>query len=521
MGVYGFMKKWLIALIGALSLAFFAAGALADGPVNPYRPDMERDLRLLQEALSSGGLVTAAGAPTVTVSGPSSFSMDKTPLFRASISGGQSGVSYTVGFGIVDEGRDAGYIYYAEPTADFNFTCVPIYNAGSYILWARLCAADDPDTVLSYGYMRFTVTGDSGVLDRKARQIVDQCRAEDDWHTALNLHDWLTSNIYYDLNYHYYGEDCIIRGFGVCDSYSKAYRLLLQTAGIQAGRVTNQGHAWNILRLDGAWYQVDPTWDDPAGLAVALSGQEHHAYFCLNEELMYLDHGGPYDFEPTWYEGNACTSLEANYHIHEGLWTDFLMDYSGYWSDGEYVYYLVDRRDQIISAFDGGSAAVTLQGWDSYWTFNQQGKITGAWVDDKTRVLLVYGMDRSPLTLSDGSSVHLSVSYDAAGDMYYFAVTGWAMDEAGTLTLDAGAREIGAEAFMDTAATTLVIPPLTESIGPRAFAYSALRTVFVQGAGLQVDPTAFEGCDRLIIHAPSNSARPDWAREGDIVLFDQ
>lgn len=60
----------------------------------------------------------------------------------------------------------------------------------------------------------------------------------------------------------------------VCDGYAKAFQYLLQRAGISAayvsGEATSEGnslaeqgsHAWNIVRLDDGWYEVDSCWDD-------------------------------------------------------------------------------------------------------------------------------------------------------------------------------------------------------------------------------------------------------------------
>ena len=59
--------------------------------------------------------------------------------------------------------------------------------------------------------------------------------------------------------------------YAVCDGYSLAYEYLLQQAGINCtvmlgGIIDTEGiggHAWNIVELDGTWYEVDSTWDDP------------------------------------------------------------------------------------------------------------------------------------------------------------------------------------------------------------------------------------------------------------------
>lgn len=54
-------------------------------------------------------------------------------------------------------------------------------------------------------------------------------------------------------------------GSAVCDGYSRAAKLLLNEFGIECDIVIGDaggGHAWNLVKLDGNWYQMDVTWND-------------------------------------------------------------------------------------------------------------------------------------------------------------------------------------------------------------------------------------------------------------------
>ena len=71
----------------------------------------------------------------------------------------------------------------------------------------------------------------------------------------------------------------------VCAGYSRAAQYLLGRLGIEAvyvvGTVEGQGaHAWNIVKIDGVWYEMDSTWDDAGSREDDLTpGTEEYQYF--------------------------------------------------------------------------------------------------------------------------------------------------------------------------------------------------------------------------------------------------
>lgn len=82
----------------------------------------------------------------------------------------------------------------------------------------------------------------------------------------------------------------------VCEGYANGLQYLLYRAGIQAiyisGRVDMGNgvkdalHAWCIVRIDGQYYQIDPTWNDPSRPGVPY----HHKYFLKSDATMNIDH---------------------------------------------------------------------------------------------------------------------------------------------------------------------------------------------------------------------------------------
>ncbi len=59
-----------------------------------------------------------------------------------------------------------------------------------------------------------------------------------------------------------------------------AYRMFTE-AGLECRIITGKGngedHAWNIVKVNGKWYNIDLTWDDP----VSSDGKAMLVYDCF------------------------------------------------------------------------------------------------------------------------------------------------------------------------------------------------------------------------------------------------
>lgn len=90
------------------------------------------------------------------------------------------------------------------------------------------------------------------------------------------VYQYILNNTEYD--YQYYNDSIptaedpagiygvLINGYAVCDGYALAMKVLGQLAGLDclyiAGTVLDEGHAWNMIGLEGEYYHLDATWDD-------------------------------------------------------------------------------------------------------------------------------------------------------------------------------------------------------------------------------------------------------------------
>lgn len=129
-------------------------------------------------------------------------------------------------------------------------------------------------------------SGDDSGLSTDDKAVLDAARAVferyvvpgmSDYDKERTLYTWLTENVRYDYShyepqgaprtsYEPYGP--LVMGKGVCLGYVTTFQLLMDMADVEcitvvgAAFYSREDHAWNMVRLSGNWYCVDPTWDE-------------------------------------------------------------------------------------------------------------------------------------------------------------------------------------------------------------------------------------------------------------------
>lgn len=91
-----------------------------------------------------------------------------------------------------------------------------------------------------------------------------------DYEKLKYIHDWIVNRTDYILNGPVYKSEAdgpIIYGQALCEGYSKAFMYLAQSLGFDCicivGTANGGAHMWNMVKLNGLWYHVDTTFDDP------------------------------------------------------------------------------------------------------------------------------------------------------------------------------------------------------------------------------------------------------------------
>lgn len=127
--------------------------------------------------------------------------------------------------------------------------------------------------LISFKYTKFDMNQHFSMM----KELADELKCDTDYDTVQNVHDYLIKNFEYDKKTLYVNHTDI-DGFKdkqmVCSGYSLAAYNLLNQAGIPTRVITGYGgdgrpdetnHMWNMVCLDGEWYNMDITWDDTNG----------------------------------------------------------------------------------------------------------------------------------------------------------------------------------------------------------------------------------------------------------------
>ena len=228
---------------------------------------------------------------------------------------------------------------------------------------------------------------------------------------ARVLHDWITRNARYDLTYsRYESRDILIDQDGVCDAHARAYAKLLEAAGLEgryiSGDTPSGGHAWNLLKVNGIWYHVDTTWDNPVHstekVAVdnspEFSGMEGYHYFVLGDQEISSNHtwtdtfirdNNPYGFKLV--DGKIIYSDEATGEPVVGWKT--VLD-TNYQYDTKALKLIEDAQ---LKRYHFSTDGNMQKGWQNIdgnrYMFNQDGSmVRGEWSDENDKA---YYFDRS------------------------------------------------------------------------------------------------------------------------------
>ncbi len=188
-----------------------------------------------------------------------------------------------------------------------NSFTLKISEEGSYQLYVKV-----KDTNGMVVTKSFTVSAENSGRNAEIDKILDEIITPKmtDLEKVRAIHDWLVINVDYDYEGYqndnmpdtdFTAEGLLATRVAVCDGYAKAFAQMATQAGLEAIRLTGnafngfslQSHAWNQVKVDGKWYNIDVTWDDPLidGKVITDGSNLSYRYFLRSDTDLKYSHG--------------------------------------------------------------------------------------------------------------------------------------------------------------------------------------------------------------------------------------
>lgn len=183
------------------------------------------------------------------------------------------------------------------------------YIRWTYAGWNGSYSLESDDEGLHYVFVYdckyYTTAAQEAELSEKIDSVLQSLDINDessDYDVICAVYDYICANVSYDydnlndseylLKYTAYA--AMINKTAVCQGYSALMYRMLQQKNIDCRLIPGSNHAWNIVAIDGVYYNADSTWDagrDPKNYAYFLCGDsdfaEHTRYSEYSTEEFY------------------------------------------------------------------------------------------------------------------------------------------------------------------------------------------------------------------------------------------
>lgn len=156
-------------------------------------------------------------------------------------------------------------------------------SGGSY----RLKSDDNRHWEIEFTDFIYAIpAGQSAEFEKRVYDIVCQMgiRNQSDYNKCLAIYNYITANVRYDydtLNSYregvttgrelgYTAYAALMQGRAVCAGYAQLFYVMCKVADLPVRIIDGEGysggewdgHSWNVVEIEGLWYQVDCTWDE-------------------------------------------------------------------------------------------------------------------------------------------------------------------------------------------------------------------------------------------------------------------
>lgn len=160
--------------------------------------------------------------------------------------------------------------------------------------------------------------------ERKALTTIK--RVSGDYNLIMSINDYIVNNCTYvsgaDRDYSPTVYGCLVEKKANCEGYAKTFNMLAADVGLESCLITGvtdkgENHAWNQVKADGEWYNIDVTWGD-----TDEGDDVRRAYFLCTDD----DFKGTHMADKKYIKPHECTATKDNYYVKNNLFVKYEYD---------------------------------------------------------------------------------------------------------------------------------------------------------------------------------------------------
>lgn len=174
--------------------------------------------------------------------------------------------------------------------------------------------------VLIYKHSNAEITRMEEAIDEEVNRVLSGIDPDMSQYDIVKyFHDYICENVVYDDE----ADNCnniygaFVNKRALCQGMAKAFSYLCGKVGIETLTVTGDAdgiaHMWNMVKIGGEWYHIDPTYDNAE--SPTYGRYVRYDYFCLDDETIYSKRN-IYEQD---YDYPKASSQRCNYHVKNGL----------------------------------------------------------------------------------------------------------------------------------------------------------------------------------------------------------
>ncbi|MGE7919454.1 transglutaminase domain-containing protein [Viridibacillus sp. NPDC093762] len=183
--------------------------------------------------------------------------------------------------------------------------------------------------IINYTFSYHTSKSQEQYVDAQVKRFIKEEISEkmSDFDKVKAINNYIVLNTKYGSDTHASAHSAYAvfkEGKAVCQGYTLAAYKLYQAAGIDVryvvGYVDQVAHSWNLVKVDGKWYHIDSTFNDPTP---DRAGKVSSKYFLLSDSALAEDH--------RWVTEDYQKASDTTYN--------FIRDTEDFVKSGDKVYY--------------------------------------------------------------------------------------------------------------------------------------------------------------------------------------